>query len=1121
MLTLLLSCFLPFGPLAEGTTVRAEELEAPSAVAASATRLTIQPNPGQETATLIIRKERAEGNAPLAGAEYTLRDNNSDAAWAVDTDSDGRAAFKNLPVGNYSLKETRAPEGYSADPVLYTIDVEVIHQDVIADIFGTVQHDDGTEETVKLTRTLAVHLDTSALTGEHAAEDSLKLHDNLDITLGLLFADAVDYIDFNDIPRHFAANDTLFFSGIPASALKAQLSLDWDDNAPPEENIGKGFQFEVLEADVPEEAADHTFLVRVTALENTEAPNETDYTFNILSFIVGPEKDEDEVPTFEERFADLEPEIIDAYALLDRDGLTAEISRVQKERDQARERLDILRSEEQTEYRLTLAQRIVELPDEIAELKTKRQEILNHEDAGGGGIDVVVGDVVDDDTDIIIVNGDPEPEEQDSPPETDESKAPDIIIDQGETSESEAEPQTETEALPQSENPDIQQLDETIQKLQSELEELTQELDTLEREIEDTLKEHAHCVLQLDLLRYHVERLTEERIAKEREAREAKEERTIDIPLEIEDLPVADPADTVEDVEAKLTQAEAEKVKTLEDIKESKEAIDQLLDELEAVDQELEAMTEELAELLQGSTNGGGGEDIDLTVDPKEDNKQSLVDSDKQIEIQRIETKIQSLKDKRQDLLIKISESGADIAAYEAKIHAFDSIIGELRAYYLYMKRPDTIIARSEAIDIGDGSTALAATVGTPAPAEKIEIFVDKKWEPDPNDDMIPEAFYLLLSRKDTSGNLDDFGSIPIYKKGDTWYQSIGTYNRYVDGDPDKGEWIYEVDEKPINGYRLSNVDSKEETATDGTTLTFTLTNTREDAEDQPPGTVDLILRKVWDMGGQSSIDLPAEVKFTVKQTASTGVTRELGPYILTANDAVPDSEYIWEIKIQDIKDRDDEGTAYTYEVTEDVPAGYDAVVEKTVKDNGDQLFTVTNIKKKKTGQREIEVVLQKIWQLVKSNTKLTGKITFTLKRKDKDGKTEDVGDFSLSEADGDKTGTVRVWTKSLGSFDYWKDSSDHAKGNYTYFVEEKSIAGFKGTVGEPVWNEANGKLTLKVTNTQDGYKPSDEPSPTTTDEDGKVTTTIPGTGEERALWIPLILALLATVILFFRRHRY
>ena len=60
----------------------------------------------------------------LAGAEFTLYDNNKEAILTKTTGIDGNIVFENLVYGNYFVKETKAPEGYIIDNNMYEINID-------------------------------------------------------------------------------------------------------------------------------------------------------------------------------------------------------------------------------------------------------------------------------------------------------------------------------------------------------------------------------------------------------------------------------------------------------------------------------------------------------------------------------------------------------------------------------------------------------------------------------------------------------------------------------------------------------------------------------------------------------------------------------------------------------------------------------------------------------------------------------------------------------------------------------------------------------------------------------------------------------------------------------------
>lgn len=74
-----------------------------------------------------VKKEDSEGqdfqgDATLVGAEYTIYDLEGKEREVLTIGDDGRAASGRLPIGIYTVKETKSPEGYNLDETLYTID---------------------------------------------------------------------------------------------------------------------------------------------------------------------------------------------------------------------------------------------------------------------------------------------------------------------------------------------------------------------------------------------------------------------------------------------------------------------------------------------------------------------------------------------------------------------------------------------------------------------------------------------------------------------------------------------------------------------------------------------------------------------------------------------------------------------------------------------------------------------------------------------------------------------------------------------------------------------------------------------------------------------------------------
>lgn len=66
-------------------------------------------------------KGEAQGAAALKGAEYEVRDQAGNVVETLITDKKGYAKTKELPIGNYTVKETKASNGYLLDEKKYPI----------------------------------------------------------------------------------------------------------------------------------------------------------------------------------------------------------------------------------------------------------------------------------------------------------------------------------------------------------------------------------------------------------------------------------------------------------------------------------------------------------------------------------------------------------------------------------------------------------------------------------------------------------------------------------------------------------------------------------------------------------------------------------------------------------------------------------------------------------------------------------------------------------------------------------------------------------------------------------------------------------------------------------------
>ena len=90
-------------------------------------------------ASISIYKTDDKGST-LGNAEFTLYDTEGKALETVITQSDGTAYFTDIPVGSYTIKETRAPLGYTSDSS--GVSVEVGSIEVVALTFINTDTDE-------------------------------------------------------------------------------------------------------------------------------------------------------------------------------------------------------------------------------------------------------------------------------------------------------------------------------------------------------------------------------------------------------------------------------------------------------------------------------------------------------------------------------------------------------------------------------------------------------------------------------------------------------------------------------------------------------------------------------------------------------------------------------------------------------------------------------------------------------------------------------------------------------------------------------------------------------------------------------------------------------------------
>ncbi len=91
--------------------------------------VTVEPNP---YAKLEITKVEDGTNTVLKGATFELLDKDGKVFTTVTTDKNGKAVIDNIPLGDYKLKETVAPEGYVLDRTEHSL---TLNKDKLEQVF--------------------------------------------------------------------------------------------------------------------------------------------------------------------------------------------------------------------------------------------------------------------------------------------------------------------------------------------------------------------------------------------------------------------------------------------------------------------------------------------------------------------------------------------------------------------------------------------------------------------------------------------------------------------------------------------------------------------------------------------------------------------------------------------------------------------------------------------------------------------------------------------------------------------------------------------------------------------------------------------------------------------------
>ena len=114
-------------------------------------------------------KGEAQGTATLKGAKYEIRNAKDEVVETLTTDEKGKATSKELPIATYTVKETKASNGYILDEKTYTVKGEAT--DSVTRVF---QYDVKSQETPQKIQIELSKLDSETNKGEAQGAATLK-----------------------------------------------------------------------------------------------------------------------------------------------------------------------------------------------------------------------------------------------------------------------------------------------------------------------------------------------------------------------------------------------------------------------------------------------------------------------------------------------------------------------------------------------------------------------------------------------------------------------------------------------------------------------------------------------------------------------------------------------------------------------------------------------------------------------------------------------------------------------------------------------------------------------------------------------------------------------------------
>lgn len=271
-----------------GDSAKQEETAQPYVITAADGEATLQRN-----GWIVITKTDGAG-APLAGAEFTLFA--SDGQTVIrkgSTGSDGTVKLKTIPDGEYILRETQAPAGYTPDSRTHSLTVTTTGSAVVASIDGKTGKGSNAVTVQNYLKGTAGNLTVSKTVAGNAADDKKQF----DFTITFVGANGTYHYAGHGVPDgtiksgdtvSLAHGQSITISGLPKDAAYAVKEADYSGSGYSKASTGETGTI----------AADATQTASFTNTKNGKEPDRQTGTLTISKTVAGTGADTSKKFTF-------------------------------------------------------------------------------------------------------------------------------------------------------------------------------------------------------------------------------------------------------------------------------------------------------------------------------------------------------------------------------------------------------------------------------------------------------------------------------------------------------------------------------------------------------------------------------------------------------------------------------------------------------------------------------------------------------------------------------------------------------------------------------------------------------------------------------------------------------